>query len=70
MTAAEEMVAREEYRMLRKKWRDKRTSSDRLQAQKTTDFNDGDFMGNLCPTLLLMSDVCVAQLQRGRSFPD
>ncbi len=36
MTAAKERVAREEYRMLRKKWRDQRRS-DRLQAQKTTD---------------------------------
>jgi hypothetical protein len=47
--------------MLRKKWRDQ-TKSDRLQAQKTTDFNDGDFMGNLCSTLRPMSDVCVAHL--------
>jgi hypothetical protein len=69
MTAAKERVAREDYQMLRKKWRDQRRS-DRLQAQKTTDFNDGDFTGNLCPTLHLMSDVCVTHLQRGHSFPD
>jgi hypothetical protein len=55
--------------MLRKKWRDQRRSN-RLQAQKTTDFNDSDFTGNLCPTLRPMSDVCVAHLQRGHSFPD
>jgi hypothetical protein len=55
--------------MLRKKWRDQRRSN-RLQARKTTDFNDGDFMGNLCPTLHLMSDVCVAHLQWGHLFPD
>ncbi len=41
-----------------------------MQAQKTTDFNDGDFTGKLCPTLRLISDVCVAHLQRGDSFPD
>ena len=69
MTAAKERVAREEYQMLRKKWRDQ-TRSNRLQAQKTTNFNDGDFTGNLCPTLRLMSDVCVTHLQRGHSFPD
>jgi hypothetical protein len=69
MMAAKERAATEEYQMLRKKWRDQ-TRSDRLQAQKTTDFNDGDFMGNLCPTLHPMSDVCVAHLERGRSFPD
>jgi hypothetical protein len=62
-------VAREEYQMLRKKWKDQRRS-DRLQAQKTTNFNDGDFTGNLCPTLRPMSDVCVAHLQRGHFFPD
>jgi hypothetical protein len=55
--------------MLRKKWREQMRSG-RLQAQKTTDFNDGDFMGNLCPTLRPMSDVCVAHLERGHSFPD
>jgi hypothetical protein len=69
MTAAEERAAMEEYRMLRKKWRDQ-TRSDRLQAQKTTIFNDGDFTGNLCPILRPMSDVCVAHLVRGHSFPD
>ncbi len=69
MTAAEERAAMEEYQMLRKKWRDQ-TRSNRLQAQKTTDFNDGDFTGNLCPTLRPMSDVCVANLERGHSFPD
>ncbi len=69
MTAAKERVAREEYRLLRKKWRDQ-TRSNRLQAQKTTDFNDGDFTGNLCPNLHPMSDVCVAHLERGHSFPD
>jgi hypothetical protein len=71
MTAAKERAAIEEYRMLRKKWRDQ-MRSNRLQAQKTTDFdfNDGDFMGNLCPTLRPMSDVCVAHLERGHSFPD
>jgi hypothetical protein len=45
VTAAKERVAREEYQMLRKKWRDQRRSN-RLQAQTTTDFNDGDFTGN------------------------
>jgi hypothetical protein len=55
--------------MLRKKWRDQ-TRSDRLQAQKTTDLNDGDFTANLCPTLHPMSDVCVTHLERGHSFPD
>ena len=55
--------------MLRKKWRDQRRSNG-LQAQKTTDFNDGDFTGNLCPTLHPMSDVCITHLQRGHSFPD
>jgi hypothetical protein len=69
MTAAKERVAREEYQLLRKKWRDQRRSN-RLQAQKTTDFNDSDFTGNLCPTLCPMSDVCIAHLQRGHSFPD
>ncbi len=56
MTAAKERAAMEEYQMLRKKWRDQ-TRSDRLQAQKTTNFNDGDFTGSLCPTLHPMSDV-------------
>jgi hypothetical protein len=69
MMAVKEKVAREEYQMLRKKWRDQRRSN-RLQAQKTTDFNDGDFMGNLCPTWRPMSDVCIAHLQRGHLFPD
>jgi hypothetical protein len=69
MTAAEETAAMEEYQMLRKKWRDQ-TRSNRLQAQKTTNFNDGDFTGYLCPTLRPMSDVCVAHLKRGHLFPD
>ena len=69
MMAAKERAAMEEYQMLRKKWRDQ-TRSDRLQAQKTTNFNDGDFTGNLCPTLRPMSDVCVAHLERGHLFPD
>ncbi len=69
MMAAKERAAMEEYQMLRKKWRDQ-TRSDRLQAQKTTNFNDGDFTGNLCPTLRPMSDVCIAHLERGHSSPD
>jgi hypothetical protein len=69
MMAAKERVVREEYQMLKKKWRDQRRSN-RLQAQKKTNFNDGDFTGNLCPTLHPMSDVCIAHLQRGHSFPD
>jgi hypothetical protein len=69
MTAAKERAAREEYQMLRKKLRDQ-TRSDRLHTQKTTKFNDGDFTGNLCPTLRPMSDVCAAHLERGHSFPD
>jgi hypothetical protein len=69
MMAAKERVAREEYQMLREKWRDQ-TRSNRLQAQKTTDFNDGALTGNLCPTLHPISDVCVAHLQRGHLFPD
>jgi hypothetical protein len=69
MMAAKERAAREEYQILRKKWRGQ-TKFDRLQAQKTTNFNDSDFMGNLCPTLHPMSDVCVAHLERGHSFPD
>jgi hypothetical protein len=69
MTAAKEKAAREESQILRKKWRDQ-TRSDRLQAQKTTKFNDGDFMGNLCPTLRPVSNVCATHLERGHSFPD
>jgi hypothetical protein len=69
MTTAKERAAMEEYQMIRKKWRDK-TRSNRLQAQKTTDFNDSDFTGNLCPTLRPMSDVCVTHLERGHSFSD
>ncbi len=69
MTAAKERVAREEYQMLRKKWRDQ-ARSDRLHAQNTTEFNDGDFTGNLCPTLRPMSDVGAAHLERGHSLPD
>ncbi len=69
MMAAKERVVKEEYQMLRKKWREQRRSN-RLQAQKTTDFNDSDFTCNLCPFLHPMSDVCVTHLQRGHSFPD
>ncbi len=69
MMAAKERAAMEEYQMLRKKWRDQ-TRSDRLQAQKTTYFNEYDFTGNLSPTLRPMSDVCIAHLERGHSFPD
>ncbi len=49
MMAGKERAAREEYQNKRKKWRDQ-TRSKRLQAKKTTDFNDDDFTGN-CPLL-------------------
>jgi hypothetical protein len=69
MTAGEEKAARKEYQNKRKKWRDQ-TRSERLGANKTTDFNDNDFTGNMSPTLHTMSDVCAAHLERGHSFPD
>jgi hypothetical protein len=69
MMAGKERAASEEYQHKRKKWRDQ-TRSKRLQANKTTDFNDDDFTGNFSPTLHTMSDVCAAHLKRGRSFPD
>ncbi len=69
MMAGKEKAAREEYQNKRKKWRDQ-MRSERLRANKTTDFNDDDFTGNLSPTLHTMSDVCAAHLKRGHSFPD
>jgi hypothetical protein len=69
MMAGKERTAREEYQNKRKKWRDQ-TRSKKLQAKKTTDFNDDDFTGNLSPTLRTMSDVCAAHLKIGHSFPD
>ncbi len=69
MTAVKERAAREEYLNKRKKWRDQ-TRSDRLQAKKTTKFNDDDFTGNLCPTLRPMSDVCATHHERDHLFPD
>jgi hypothetical protein len=69
MMAGKERVAREEYQNKRNKWRDQ-TRSKRLQAKKTTNFNDNDFTGNLSPTLDTMSDVRTAHLERGHLFPD
>jgi hypothetical protein len=69
MMAGKEKVAREEYQNKRKKWRDQ-TRSERLRANKMTNFNDNDFTGNLSPTLGTMSDVCAAHLERGHSIPD
>ncbi len=69
MMAGEERAAREEYQNKRKKWRDQ-TRSNRLWAKKTTEFNDDDFTGNLCPTLHTMSDVCAKHLEWGHLFPD
>jgi hypothetical protein len=45
MMAGKEKAAREEYQNRRKKWRDQ-TRSNRMRADKMTDFNDNNFTGN------------------------
>jgi hypothetical protein len=69
MSASEANEARIEYQSLRKTYRDG-IRRERLRGNKGESFDEGEYTGDLTPTLRPMALVQSARLQVGHTFPE